>query len=185
MTVQLNRQLFTVADYYKMAEAGILSDEQRYELLNGEIIKMSPQRSPHAFAIDFLSEKFVVALAGKMSIRTQGPINLSNNSEPEPDLAIMKLSDRRYKDRHPNPTEIYLVIEVSDSTLAKDQTIKKKLYADAGIPEYWIVNIPEKQVEIYSNPKKGDYKNLATIDSGKVKFEKLNSLVEFDVKMLF
>jgi len=185
MTAHLNRLWFTVADYYKMAETGILSQDQRYELLNGEIIKTSPQKSPHTTITHIIFEKFLFQLKNWAEGRAQAPLNINNHSEPEPDIMVLKKRESRYLDRHPVPKEVYLVVEVSDSTLNKDQTFKKKLYAKAGIPEYWIINIPEKQIEIYTNPKDEDYLNVTISKSGKVAFEKLEKEVVISVEKLF
>ena len=171
MTAPLDRKLFTVDEYYKMAETGILDSDQRVELLNGEIIKMSPQKSTHAAIIDYLFEEFLYVLKGMAQCRCQGPIRINNLSEPEPDLSIFKKRKTGYHDRHPLPEDIFLVIEVADSTLAKDRTVKKGMYAQASIPEYWIVNIPEQQIEVFKSPKDGDYQESNIYKKGTVTFD--------------
>ncbi len=177
--------MFTVSDYYKMAETGILSNDQRYELLNGEIFKMSPQKSSHTSITHFLFEEFLYQLNRTAECRSQAPISINNSSEPEPDIAILKNRKTRYRDRHPVPKEVLLVIEVSDSTLPIDKTVKKEMYATAGIPQYWIVNIPENQVEIYVNPKNGDYEKTTILKSGIVEFDSLETTVQIQIKELF
>ena len=185
MTAQLNRQLFTVSDYYKMAETGILANNQRYELLNGEIFKISPHKSSHTSITDFLDDEFKFYLRGIAHVRCQGSIYINEYSEPEPDIAILKNRKTRYRDRHPLPNEVLLVIEVSDSTLSKDRTVKKEMYAKAGIPQYWIVNIPDNQVEIYVNPNNGDYQKTTILKSGVLEFEGLETKVQIQIKELF
>ena len=180
MQVQLERQLFTVADYYKMAEAGILTPDSRVELLNGEIIKMSPQKSIHTAIIDFLDDEFRNALRDEVHIRCQGPIRLNNFSEPEPDLVLLKKRENRYRDRHPRPAEVHLVIEVSDTTLEKDRTVKKEMYAKAGIPLYWIINIEDRQVEIFSNPKNEDYTEKEILHEGVLRLDAFDFEISFE-----
>jgi len=155
--VQVERQLFTVHKYHKMMETGILTKEDRVELINGEIIKSSPIKSTHASIVDILTEELIFQLRKKAIIRTQNPITLNDFSEPEPDLAVVAFRKDRYRNQHPSPNDTFLVIEVADSTLSTDRTIKIPLYATANIPEYWIVNIPKSQIEIYRTPLDGKY----------------------------
>ncbi len=163
MAVQVEKQLFTVDDYYKMAESGILKPEDRVELIYGEILKMSPIYSPHASTVNILAELLITTFYKKAIITIQNPLRIDKYSEPEPDLVIAKWRMDRYRLRHPRPKDVFLVIEVSDSTLAKDRVIKLPLYAAASIPEYWIVNIPDKQIEIYRNPKGEAYEEQEII----------------------
>ena len=175
--VQVQRQLFTVAEYYKMAEVGILKPTDKIELINGEIIQMSPIKSPHANTVSVVEELLYEQLIKKVTIRTQSPISISNHSEPEPDIAIVKYGRNRYANSHPNPLDVFLLIEVSDSTLKFDRKTKKKLYAKAEIPEYWIINIPDSQIEVFRKPIDGVYqkelivKNEETIKAEKIKFK--------------
>ena len=116
MTVDLKRQLFTVAEYYKMAEVGIIKSTDRVELINGDIIPMSPIKSTHAGIVDFLVEMLIISLHGKYVIKGQNPLHLSNNSEPEPDIVVAKFRKDRYSSKHPIPKDVFIVIEVSDTT---------------------------------------------------------------------
>ena len=158
MSVLVNYHLFTVEQYYKMAEVGILRPSDRVELINGEIIQISPIKSTHASIVDTLAENLIGDLRGKAIIRVQNPLSIDNHSEPEPDLLVAKLQKNKYRSRHPQPKDVLLLIEVSDSTLEKDRKMKLELYAKAKIAEYWIVNIPEKQIEIYRKPSGKKYK---------------------------
>ena len=153
----IRKRLFTVEEYYKMAEAGILQDDERVELLNGEIITMSPINSPHASVVDDLTEMLFMQLLGKVIIKIQNPIRLEDKTEPEPDITLAHLKKDKYRNHHPIPAEVYFVIEVADSSLEKDREFKRLIYAEAGIPEYWIVNIPDRQIEVFGQPKDGDY----------------------------
>lgn len=157
MSVKLTRYRLSVADYHKMAEAGILREDERVELIRGEILAMSPIGSQHAAAVGKLTDLLHDLLGRRFSIRIQNPINIGDTSEPEPDLAICIRSEDYYASRHPFGNELLLVIEVADSTLEYDLTVKKSLYAEAGIPEYWVVDVNEKQMHRFTNPDKGGY----------------------------
>ena len=140
-----------------MAESGILQPSDRVELIRGEIIKMSPIRSLHSGIVNFLVEKLILELNEKATITSQNPIRLDNHTEPEPDIVVAAFRKDKYRSRHPRPADIHLLIEVADSSLDYDREIKGVLYAEAGIPEYWIVNIPQRQIEIFSNPVSSAY----------------------------
>ncbi len=157
--VQISKKLFNVDDYYKMGESGILKDDARVELINGEVFSKSPISSFHSGVINLITRKLLSALGDKANISIQNPIRLNEYSEPEPDIAVAKFKKDAYRKSHPTPKDIFFLIEVADSSLNFDRVIKAPLYAKSGIPEYWIVNIPEQQVEIYSKPVNGEYLN--------------------------
>lgn len=158
MQVLTERRLFQVSDYHQMVAKGILSPDERVELIKGEIIKMSPIRSPHASVVDILSELLIIKLHGKAIVRVQNPFTLDDYSEPEPDILVAKYQAHRYRKQHPTGKDSLLVIEVADSTLQKDRSIKAPIYVAAAIPEYWIVNVVEQQLEVYRNPTSEGYK---------------------------
>lgn len=157
MTLPQNRKSFTIDEYHKLAEVGIIKETDRVELINGDIITMSPINSTHAGMVDLLMELLIVKLYKKATIKGQNPILLPTKSAPEPDIVIARLRDDFYSEKHPESNDIHVVIEVSDSTLDYDQRDKKNIYARANIQEYWIVNLIERQIEIYRQPKNGDY----------------------------
>ena len=163
MTVQPKRKDITVAEYYQMADAGIIKSEDRVELINGEIITMSPIYSPHASVVDTLLELLILKLHSRAIIRCQNPLHLDQRSEPEPDIVIAHYQEDSYQSHHPIPKDVYIVIEVSDSTLQKDRKVKIPLYAKAGIPEYWIINLQDRQIEIHRQPKNGEYHSIQII----------------------
>jgi Uma2 family endonuclease len=163
MTAQVERQLFTASDYHKMVDVGILKPTDRTELIRGQIIKMSPIRSLHASIVDILNESLVLLLHKKAKVRIQNPIRIGQYSEPEPDIVVVKYRKDSYRTRHPRPEDVLLVIEVADSSLHFDKEVKMPLYAEAGIPEYWVVNIPEKAVEIYRMPKDSTYQEKSSL----------------------
>jgi len=140
---------WTRDEYYKMAEAGLL-DGKHVELIEGQVIEMSPMGSPHITAVtltgDVLREVFRVGYF----VRIQGPFDLGELSEPEPDVAVIAGKVRDYADAH--PTTAVLIVEVADTSLAYDRTTKVSLYAKAGIEDYWIVNLIERQLEVYRHP---------------------------------
>jgi Uma2 family endonuclease len=157
---------WTVEDYHKMIEAGILT-ERRVELIAGEIIDMSPEGSIHSF-INYRGVIYLRSLLGQQAIiREAHPITLAN-SEPEPDIAIVSSPDTRYLDHHPYPEDIYWLIEISDRTLKKDSGIKKKVYAGAGIREYWIIDITSQILKVFQNPLEGDYQIQQDYQQGMV-----------------
>ncbi|MEM6628762.1 MAG: Uma2 family endonuclease [Bacteroidota bacterium] len=157
MVVNVEKRLLTVAEYHKMAEVGILDPDDRVELIKGEIIKMSPLNSPHTSPVKRITSLMYQLFGNRLTISVQDPITIEDHSEPEPDIALLAFSKDFYAERHPRPEDVILLIEVADSTVAKDQQLKLPLYAEAGIKEYWIVNIVEKQLEVYQQPKDSSY----------------------------
>ncbi len=178
MTIPISRKTFTVADYYKMAETGIIKPDDRVELLNGEIITMSPINSLHAYYVDTMTDLLYDRINRiQHKIRVQNPISLEEDSEPQPDIVVAKKTKDNYFSRHPNATEVNLVVEVADSSLNVDRTIKAPLFAEANIPEYWIINIPEKQIVVFKNPENGKYQTSNIFKKGKLSCE----AIEFDI----
>jgi Uma2 family endonuclease len=143
--------LFTRAEYHRLAEANLFFQE-RVELLNGVIVAMSPQNSPHAGTIHRLLRILVRLLGTDVAIRVQAPIILDDWSEPEPDLVLCQPDPDDYTREHPHASQVLLIIEVADTSLTYDRSEKATAYAASGIPEYWIVNLPERQVEVWTAP---------------------------------
>lgn len=158
MEILLEQRLISVEEYHKMAEAGILKPDDRVELLNGKIIKMSPIGSKHDACVDKTDEFLRRALSGIALVRVQNPVILSDFSEPEPDIAIVKRKENYYADKHPTAGEVILIIEVADSSLEIDRQLKLPVYAAGQIPEYWIINVEKREVEVYQSPFKGLYR---------------------------
>jgi Uma2 family endonuclease len=148
---------FTTEEYHQMGEAGILSEEKRVELINGEIVEMSPSKSPHAGVVNFLNKLLNDCLGEEYILTVQNPIHIEPYSEPEPDLAILRYRDDFYSKSHPTPEEIVMLIEVADTSLEKDRLVKLPLYAAAGISEVWIVNLQDKQLEVYTQAGEEGY----------------------------
>ena len=144
----------SVAQYEKMAEVGILKDGERVELIEGLLLEKMTQHPPHAVTLDCAQELLRPLLPNEWSLREQKPIKLSD-SEPEPDLVVVRGPLRRYGRGHPRPGDIALIIEVAESSLAEDRDDKQRIYARARLPLYWIINIVHAQVEVYSQPRGG------------------------------
>lgn len=159
------RLRFSVDEYYKMIELGLLKDYERAEIIEGELIKKMTIGSPHAFVVDSLNRFFVKNVSDDILVRIQNPIRLTDFTEPEPDLALIDLTkfDRK---QHPRPDEILLVVEVSDSTVKYDRETKLSLYGEAMIPEVWIVNLPKNIVEIHQKPSDGVYQFVKIFKRG-------------------
>jgi Uma2 family endonuclease len=141
----------SVEQYHAMIHAGILSDDDPVELLEGWLVFKMPKNPPHRVAIRLVRIALENILPPGWYVDSQEPITLSN-SEPEPDIVVVRGDTRQYLDRHPGAEDIAIIVEVSDRTLQRDRTFKKRIYASAGIPIYWIVNLAESEVEVYSQP---------------------------------
>lgn len=157
MELAIKRYHFTVDDFNAMTEQGMFSPTDRLELIEGEIIEMSPIGRLHARCVKYLSNFLIQLLGGKAIIGVQDPIILDDLSEPQPDLSILKFQADFYKQSHPKAADILLIIEVSDSTVEYDRTLKFPKYASAGIPEAWLINLEAERIEVHSNPKEKTY----------------------------
>ncbi|MGB6016211.1 MAG: Uma2 family endonuclease [Nodosilinea sp.] len=166
MTVQILRKKFTVGQYHQMIESGILTDRDRVELLQGEIIEMSPVGRQHAACVDRINEFFVLALVSKAIVRVQSPIRLSNNSEPQPDLTVLQRRSDFYAEGHPQSKDVFTLVEVSDTTVEFDRTVKVPLYAQDNIAEVWIVDINAEAVQVYREPRAAVYQQVQTYRRG-------------------
>jgi Uma2 family endonuclease len=159
------RRRFTVEEYYKLAEVGILAPDERVELLAGEIITMAAVGSWHAFCVDEFTEKLMpLALAGRARVRTQNPIQLSEENHPQPDIAVVTRNE--YVDAHPLPEDVMLLIEVSDTTAGFDRRHKLPMYALHGIPEVWLGDINARRVEVHDEPMAAGYARVRVFDAG-------------------
>lgn len=157
MAVQPTKLCFTVNDYYRMAEAGIFAEDARLELVNGEVIEMTPIGSRHAACVKKLTELLYNSLSKKVQIGVQDPILLNDFTEVRPDISLLRRKKDFYAKRHPNANEVYLVIEIADTSITYDRSIKLPLYAQAGIAEIWIIDLQNEVVEISSDPDGGDF----------------------------
>jgi Uma2 family endonuclease len=152
---QVPRHRLTVADYHRLGETGVLGGDDRVELLEGQLVDMSPIGPRHALAVDALTELLVHAAAGRAAVRVQNPIVLDDSSEPQPDFTLLRKPWHGYPEAHPRPPDVYLVIEVADSSLEFDLGAKLELYARAGIREFWVVDLTSKRVLVHRSPGDG------------------------------
>ena len=166
MAVQLLRQLFTVDQYYKMLEAGILTENKRVELIRGEIIKMSPMGIRHPACVKCLAELFILRLAQTVTVGIQDPVRLNDTSEPQPDVSLLQERPDFYETQKPQPENVFLLIEVSDTTIKYDREIKIPLYAENNIVEVWLVNLNEECLEVYRQPTANGYEIVQTFQRG-------------------
>ncbi len=155
---------WSIEDYHRMIEAGILSD-RKVELLDGYILQMSPEGPLHRSRNERLANYLRQRLGDKAWIREAAPITLQF-SEPEPDIAVVDLPCDRYEIHHPYPEDIFWLIEISNSTLSRDLTEKKQIYAEANIPEYWVVAIKDREVYVFRQPVNGDYQYQEKLTTG-------------------
>lgn len=165
MTVTVAK--WTLEEYHRMIDAGLL-DDRRVELIRGEIVEIPPEGKPHAY---FSSESgFFLArrLEGRAMVRQAKPITLPNQSEPEPDVAVVKPLGREYLKHHPYPEDIFWLIEYSNATLAKDLKTKSLVYAEVNIPEYWVVNLKDHSITVFRSPQGGTYASCTTYTAGKI-----------------
>ena len=150
MTLHVAPRKFTVEEYARMGEAGVFRPDERVELIEGEILPMTPQNLPHARRIEQLNTRFVLCFSETHFVRVQLPLTLGEHSEPEPDFAIVPQAVSATSERHPDTAD--LVIEISDTSLSYDRNEKASLYAKFGIPEYWILNLKNRRLEVRTRP---------------------------------
>lgn len=162
----LTEHRFNVRAYYRMAESGVLPPDARVELLNGRIIDISPIGPAHGGTVKYLSRIFHLLARGRWLVSTQDPLRLDDHSEPEPDVALLKTAADHYKSRHPGPREVYLLVEVSDSTLDYDREEKLPAYGRAGVVEVWIVKLNEATLEVYREPHFAGYSSKTVLGPG-------------------
>lgn len=175
---------FTVKDYYRMSEIGLLEHDARVELLNGEIIDMMPIGPFHAGTTNRLAKLFIQLSSGRWYTSIQTPLRLSDHSEPIPDLMLLKADPDEYTSRHPIPEDAFLLIEVADSSLAYDRENKLPAYGRSGIPEVWIINLPERTVEIYREPHFLGYTSKVLLREGDQACPKAFADAAIDVNVL-
>ena len=157
MTTQPQSRAFTVGEYYRMAEAAILTEEDRVELIAGQIVAMSPIGSRHAACVDRLNGLLHRQPGAAFIVRVQSPIALDAYSEPEPDLVLLRPRADFYAAAHPSAADVLLAIEVGDTSADYDREVKLPLYAQAGIPEVWVIDLQKDRIEVYARPQGSAY----------------------------
>lgn len=166
MNVQLLRRRFTAEEYHRMARAGVFSEDDRVELIEGEIIEMTPIGSRHAACVRRLDHLFTSRLGQQVTVSVQNPLHLGPHSEPQPDLALLRQRTDFYAEAHPGPDDVLLVIEVAETSAEYDRTVKIPLYARAGIPTVWVVELSTEQIEVYTEPSPEGYRAVRRFQRG-------------------
>ncbi len=157
------RHRFTVDDYYRMAETGILEPDDRVELLDGQVVEMSPSGSRHAACIRILTQLITDGLGARGLISAQLPVRLDQWNEPEPDIAILKARKDSYLHAHPGPADVLLIVEIGDSSASADRLVKLLLYARFGITEVWLVDLQAGHLEMHRHPSDGTYSEVTRV----------------------
>jgi Uma2 family endonuclease len=166
MAVELTRRRFTVAEYHQMAEAGILGEDDRIELIEGEIVEMSPIGRRHAATLLRLIRLFSHTFDDVADVNVQSPIQLGNDTEPEPDLTLLRRKPDFYASALPGPDDTFLVVEVAETSLAYDRRVKTRLYARSGIAEYWLIDLNTDTVTMYRGPGHDGYATSRIVRRG-------------------
>jgi Uma2 family endonuclease len=166
MAVQLLRRQFTVAQYHQMVAAGILTEDDRVELIEGEIIEMSPIGRRHAACVNRLVRLFSERLGDRVIVAAQNLVELSDRSEPQPDVALMHPRPDFYEAGHPQPQDILLLVEVADTTVEFDREIKMPLYAKSGVREVWLVDLNQNAIAVYREPSLSGYGQVQELQRG-------------------
>lgn len=166
MPALAQRLQFSVTDYHRMVDAGILTEDDPVELVEGEILRMAPVGSRHAAHVKRLNRLLTPKLADRAVVAVQDPIYVNDFSEPEPDLAILRPREDFYAAAHPRPEDVFWLIEVSHSSLDFDREVKLPLYARHRIPELWVVDVASAVLHVFSAPEDGDYSVHSAVKRG-------------------
>ena len=166
LVVSVTLTKWTLDDYHRMVASGVL-DDRPVELLRGEIVEMSPEGEAHAYLITETTTYLIRTVGERATVRQDHPITLPGcDSEPEPDIAVVRPLGREYLGHHPYPGDIFWLIEFSDSSLAKDLEEKRRLYAQAQVPEYWVVDLQQPRLVVFRDPGADDYLQTTTTTAG-------------------
>jgi Uma2 family endonuclease len=159
VNTQLRRHLFSVAAFHRMAEAGILGEDDRVELIAGEIVEMAPVGVRHAGCVRRLNRLLSSGVGNEAIVDIQNPLRLGQHSEPQPDAMLLRFRPDLYAGSHPGPEDVLLVVEVGETPVENDREVKLPLYAEAGAPEVWLVDLGAERVEVYRRPASGGYRD--------------------------
>jgi Uma2 family endonuclease len=167
MAVVLKTHRFTVDEYHRMGEVGIFSEDDRVELLAGEIVEMSPIGPLHAGTVGFLNALFTSRLGREVIVWVQNPLLLrAEDSEPQPDVVLLRPRPDFYRHAHPEPPDVYLVTEVADTSVAADREVKFPIYARARVPEAWLLNVSAERLEVHRHPTPDGYQDVCVLQRG-------------------
>ncbi len=166
MPVALSKRRFTAEDYQRMGQVGILSEDDRVELIDGEVVAMTPIGARHNACVSCATRALVIAAGEAAIVLPQGSVRLDRYSEPEPDLVLLRPRADFYASRHAGPEDILLIIEIADSSIEYDRDVKTRVYAESGIPEYWLADLNANLVSRYSAPERGAFRSLEQLHRG-------------------
>ena len=156
----------TVDEYYDMARTGLIGPDERVELIEGEVVRMPPIGDRHGGAVEELNELLVQAVAGRARVRCQMPVRLSNYSEPQTDFAVMRPRTGRNDRAHPSATDVFLIVEVSNSSIRYDLDVKVPLYARHGVPEVWVIDLKHHKLHFCRSLLEGTYREITSVSDG-------------------
>ena len=183
--VELRRRLFTVQEYHRMAEAGIFHPDERVELIEGEIVQMSPIGPRHAGCVINANRLFITRLGDRAVVSPQNPVVIQPRSEPQPDLLLLRPRTVSYSREHPIPEDVLLAVEVADTTVRFDRLVKARLYARAGIAEFWLLLAVDGMVEVYRAPGSDGYTSVTPHGPGQTVSSLAFPNVDFTVTDFF
>jgi Uma2 family endonuclease len=172
---------FTVEEYHRMAETGVLKPDAQVELVRGQIVDMSPIGPYHGGVTKRLIRLFTRLSENRWLVSAQDPVRLDAHSEPQPDLMLLRPAPDDYTSRHPTPADVFLLVEVADSTVPYDRGEKLAAYGGAGVPEVWLINLPERAFEIHRDPHYTGYSSITIVREGEVASPRAFPDVEIDV----
>lgn len=166
MLAHAAKRLFTVEEYHQMVASGLLREDDRLELLEGEILEMRPIGSRQSAAVNRANRLFTATLIGRAVVGIQNPVRLSDLSEPQPDVALLKPRPDFYEEAHPEPGDILLLLEIADTSISFDREVKLPLYAASGISEVWLLDLATGVLEVLRDPRSASYRSILRLTAG-------------------
>ena len=163
--LRLMRHRLTVAEYYRLPDAGVLGPEDRVELIEGEVVDMAPIGTRHGSCVKALISLLTEQIGRRAMVCVQDPLHLDDHSEPQPDVMVLRPSADFYASAHPTPADVWLLIEVSDTTARYDREIKVPLYARAGVQDVWVVDLEARVLRCHRGPRDGEYTHIQSLSS--------------------
>ena len=160
---EIVRRRFTLDEYHRMIDASVLHEDERVELIRGEIVQMTPIGIRHAASVARLNDELLGRLRGRAILWPQNPVTILPDSEPQPDIVLLHYRTDFYRTAMPGPADVVLIVEVADSSVRYDPNVKRALYAEAGMPEYWLVNLPADRIEVYRDPQGATYRDARMV----------------------
>jgi Uma2 family endonuclease len=166
MATEITKRLFDVDEYHRMGEAGILREDDRVELIDGEIVAMTPIGPRHNASVDRINRRLVTAVGEQAIVRVQGSVRLDRYQEPQPDFALLRPRSDFYASNLPGPADILLIIEISESSVGYDREVKARVYASAGVGEYWLLNLQHRSISRYTEPQGHSFRQVQQYGPG-------------------